>query len=366
MSPINKPLRNHGPVGRTSGTPKQDGAITKRGLDGSTSHRAGNPQAAVQHGGTPVPSPTSVDSLAGGSVVSQCGSCDVAVGQDGIRCDKCDSWFHPKPLCMGVSDRVIDAIREAGGAGVEYVCTHCRSRPVDTGAGSGMNSPGDPAIAQLFVMVKSLCTAITKLTDRVDSLAGHSGGVQQPVDPALLQKWVREDTRELLERDKRRDSIIIRGIPSDNIQASFTEIVQFLCLNLNIVLSDVVPLRPNLVRAKILVLLHWSELLSRSRNMAVSQFQSVYISRDLTYRQRQELREKRAAAAGGPRLTGGGGGIGSGSGSAGSSGSAGNNGVAVLNVPGSGGGSVGGVEQTPLPSVATPPLVGAPGAGLKM
>ena len=38
-------------------------------------------------------------------------------------------WFHPTPLRMGLSDRVIDAIREAGGEGIEFVCTQCRARP---------------------------------------------------------------------------------------------------------------------------------------------------------------------------------------------------------------------------------------------
>ena len=71
---------------------------------------------------------TCTDGLSGGSVVSSCGSCEVA-GQDGIGCDKCDNWFHPSPLCMGISDRVIDVIREAEGAGVENVCTQCKARP---------------------------------------------------------------------------------------------------------------------------------------------------------------------------------------------------------------------------------------------
>lgn len=38
--------------------------------------------------------------------------------------------YHLKLLCMGVSAKVTDAIREASGVGVEFVCTQCRAHHI--------------------------------------------------------------------------------------------------------------------------------------------------------------------------------------------------------------------------------------------
>ena len=289
-----KSLKNFGPAGHSSRTPKQDGAITRtKGLVGTLSQKGGNPRSA-DHDGTPVSSRT--DGLSGGSVVS-CGSCEVAVGQDGIGCDKCDNWFHPSPLCMGVSDRLIDVIREAGGAGVEYVCTQCRARP--TVAGASKDSPSDPAIAQLFVMVRSLCSAIAKLTERVGSLASHSSSASsiQATSGNELRMSIREEIVEMDERRKRKESVIFRDVKvesNEDARTTIVNIARFL-LNTTPPMSDLFCIDRNkgLYRVKIDDDDTRRKLVMEAKNLRNNHaFNGIYINRDLTYKQRKELYER--------------------------------------------------------------------------
>lgn len=272
---------------------KQDGNTPKSRLVGTSSRQGGNPgpRSADHHGAT-----VCIDSQSGGSVVSFCGSCEAAVGQDSIGCDRCDNWFHPTSICMGVSERVIDAIREAGGAGVEYVCTQCRARP----AGTCKDSPGDPAIAQLFVMVRSLCAAIAKLTDRVDALSSHSSSAMSTPGTSgeELRFSIREEIVEMEERRKRKDSVIFRGVmveSNDDAMSSIVSITRSL-LNTAPVMTDLFCIDRNkgLYRVKISDDDTRRKLLMEAKNLRDKpEFNGVYVNRDLTYKQRKELYERR-------------------------------------------------------------------------
>ena len=184
-----------------------------------------------------------------------CGTCNTEIGnEDSLECELCSTWTHASQECSGLPYKVFKNIVDFSKHGVTYVCTSCRLRR-DKG---GSKTTGE--LTQLFETVKGLSSAVAKLSVEIRELkshgnirgAGPSTGPQHSVDPAVLQKWVREDTRELLERDKRKDSIIIRGISSNNIQTSFTEIAKFLCPNLNIILFFPIlsPLRPILFAPK--------------------------------------------------------------------------------------------------------------------
>lgn len=53
--------------------------------------------------------------------------------------------------------------------GVEFFCTKHKAHHITMGFGA-KNATGDPAVAQLFVLVKSLCSAVTKLNEPVDAI----------------------------------------------------------------------------------------------------------------------------------------------------------------------------------------------------
>ena len=43
------------------------------------------------------------------------------VDEDGIGCDESHTWFLISSLCIGLSERFIRAIHEAGGEGIELI-----------------------------------------------------------------------------------------------------------------------------------------------------------------------------------------------------------------------------------------------------
>ena len=105
---------------------------------------------------------------------------------------------------------------------------------------------------------------------------------------------VREQVKELYERDKRRNSIIVKGIPLASLQVTFSKVSKFLCPDSgNIVLSDVVPIKDNIIRTKVLNFSQRRNLLSNTKKLLNSPFPNVFISQNRTYAQRSEFKSKR-------------------------------------------------------------------------
>lgn len=56
-----------------------------------------------------------------------------------IGCDKCPLWLHDSPLCMGLSQSIIQSLKEGGDA-LLFVCTGCRVG--NSGGASGVGGGG--------------------------------------------------------------------------------------------------------------------------------------------------------------------------------------------------------------------------------
>ena len=135
---------------------------------------------------------------------------------------------------------------------------------------------------------------IAALRDEIRCLRSEphqsSAGPSVVRDPAVRDS-IREEIRELHDRDKRRSSIVIRGLCHDaNFVYSFNEVVASIWPDVSPpVLRDIFPIRANLVRATIEDGTMRRELLARCNCLKNSSFSQVFISRDLTRAQRQEL-----------------------------------------------------------------------------
>ncbi|KAK3871267.1 hypothetical protein Pcinc_023582 [Petrolisthes cinctipes] len=103
---------------------------------------------------------------------------------------------------------------------------------------------------------------------------------------------------EIREREKRTKSVIVRGLGSDlqTINDRLKDVVSHLLgPNKDITLSHIVPINDDLVRREIVDDVLRKELIQASRNLKTSlNFNKVYIHKDLTYRQRQELQVRRS------------------------------------------------------------------------
>lgn len=301
-------------------TPVGVGAKQKRPV-GRPQDR-GNPARGTPPPLRPAPVEPLIPALGGStSSSSTCDNCELPVGRDSIGCDKCDKWYHPSPLCMGLSELVIEAIREAGGIGIEFICTHCRISP-----SPGSNMQGNPALSQLAVMVKSLCVAVAKLTDRVDHLSSQSQSVSppqpsstdeirnlvreemrsqsqsapplQPSSAEDIRNLIRDEISEMEERKKRRDSIVFRGIRADTDGDALVKIkeVVYRLLNFHPPLTNLhcINKEKGLYRVKVSDDDQRTQLLGVAKELRnVPEYRGVFVNKDLTYKQRQVLYERR-------------------------------------------------------------------------
>ena len=109
---------------------------------------------------------------------------------------------------------------------------------------------------------------------------------------------IREELVELREREKRKDSVVVRGLDFVNeidFQNSFDQLSTSL-INKSIHLSDITQLNTRFVRARIANKEDRSLLLSSTGRLKNSRlFSSVFVSRDLTFRQREEIRRRRSS-----------------------------------------------------------------------
>ena len=111
---------------------------------------------------------------------------------------------------------------------------------------------------------------------------------------------VRRELRELLERDKRRESVIIRGLSASSPAALVTKFGEMTekVMGFRVELTAVVPIpnHPDLWRAKIMCNDDRKRVLDGAKKLCGTEYKDVYIRRDLTYAQRGELRQRRLEA----------------------------------------------------------------------
>ena len=282
-----------------------------------------------------------------------CGTCCRDVGDKAIGCDECETWVHNTEMCSGLSMDMIQAIDRYEGAGIKFVCTKCR---LDFSAKRG-GSPSSSTEMHLVELVKHLsqqmmgiCSVVQQLKAEIcmirqpesaltnstnQTINQPTAHVPMPPDPNLMtsasgakpltvsgppspeyRKVVREELRELQEQQKRRASLVIRGLGADSAGAAvraFEEVTEFL-IDQKVTLTDVVriPSESDLYRGKVADDATRKLILDRAKQLKdAAQFGTVFIRRDLTFKQRSELRMRREAAAlttssnrpGGPRST---------------------------------------------------------------
>ena len=246
---------------------------------------------------------------------AECGLCRQVVGSDAIGCDSCSVWFHPRPDCTGLSTNAIIVIQEEGGNAIQFKCSLClcNSRSNTSPARNGQDR--DTGLKQIYEIVKALSVNmavlaqnVTKLSETVISMntqsrspANNNSVVSQP-NNQIDRKELYSELFEFEERKKRAKSIIVRGVSAnDNTQFGdiFTAVCSYLLPNMPPVSGDVVCIdrEKKLYRVE----LHTREakigLLENAKKLAGHHdWGSIYISRDLTWTQRQAQVQIRAQA----------------------------------------------------------------------
>ena len=118
-----------------------------------------------------------------------------------------------------------------------------------------------------------------------------------PPNIDYLRLLIRKEAREMEERQKRKTSIIIRGIQAQSaatLKPVFDQVCNHL-LGSVVPLTDIVCINKEvcIIRAKIHDEVR-KQLLDNAKRLRNSTFSDVFINRDLTYKQSGELRIRRA------------------------------------------------------------------------
>ena len=232
--------------------------------------------------------------------VRGCAQCKTQVSGRGISCGKCRKLFHAETACLGVSECVVGALLEATDGSVHYMCCSCRFRV----EGLGGSESGD-ALSQMLCIIGDLAARVRGLSDDMAAIhrmcpPGDLSG-SQPEEGSSRPSSVVDEVREVMEREKRKSSIILRGLgslPVDQVQQAFDGICQYLGLE-SAVLVDVIKVNDNTYRAKIVDHRHRLGILASARNLRNStDYRRVFVQRDLTYAQRSEVIARRVSRRG--------------------------------------------------------------------
>ena len=115
---------------------------------------------------------------------------------------------------------------------------------------------------------------------------------------SLYQNIARKEYIEMDERKKRQNSVFLRGFgpqtAADSFPAAMNKISQYL-IRKDITVSNVQLIKPGLFRCDILNSVDRQSVLEAAKNLKNnSEFEGVFVRRDLTYNQRMELTARRA------------------------------------------------------------------------
>ena len=234
-----------------------------------------------------------------GAGMATCGTCgcrmDVA---SRVACSDCGMIFHADTICVGVSARSIQCLLEEGGSAIRYFCCACRysfkSRADDKIDG---DCGKEGSFTQLLEMVGALAGQVRDLIKKVGSIDGNRVQGQTQHVNSLGSQALQSEIREFHEREKRKSSIIIRGLEVINkagIQREMNKICQALNIK-SVGLLNICSLSPKgTFRATVEDNESRRTLLENVKRLKnVVEYRKVYINRDLTYQQRQQLKARK-------------------------------------------------------------------------
>ena len=215
-----------------------------------------------------------------------CGLCRLPTELAKVECTDCKEKFHGEPLCLGVKPEVCAVLLADTDGAVLYRCCSCR-----------LKRPNDPAgLSQLTNIVGELVRAVR--TEKVHCRPAPTQAEAQQAPSS--RDTILAQVREVREREKRRDCIVIRGFRNMSVDV-LRDQMAVICDLLDIqpvVMTDVQVIGDsNYFRARVTDADNRKELLLRCHQLRNSEeFSRVYINRDLTFQQRQDLRNRRTVA----------------------------------------------------------------------
>ena len=222
---------------------------------------------------------------------------------------------------MGVPVRHIEVLLETRDGAINYVCCECRiGRREDEDTHTDLVDRSH-ALKQLMTAVQGVVGELREvkselrmkrvetnnpLNEVTRTTAERQAQVRSEgssVRGAPLSEDFLRSVREINERDKRKRSIVIRGLGDlaiGDAADKIKEVCAFLGLG-NIVVTDIVKVHSSLFRGTIADVESRLKLLIEAKKLKDSVHRNIFIQRDLTYMQRQQLALRRSQGGGAHR-----------------------------------------------------------------
>lgn len=258
-----------------------------------------------------------------------CGTCKLVVGNEAIGCDQCDGWYHPGSMCMGLPDSLISDIVRLQGGGIKFVCLTCRLSPGGTNSPSTNSlstprsrTPGQTSslaqnstFKQMSEMVMALCSTVARLSNQIAELqqsvtvltqtqtqrpVSFSPTANAPPSPDSLRLTIQEEIIEMREREKRYKSVILRGLLRNTTEQVCQKVkeISLVLIQKEVILENVscINNERGIFRGTINNDEDRKAIILQAKHLKqTSDFSTIYIHKDLTYKQRQAFFSKRNA-----------------------------------------------------------------------
>ena len=138
----------------------------------------------------------------------KCRFCNMLVVGGFINCVVCKSSFHADSMCVGVGADAIKVLLADRGGAVTYRCCQCR-----------LGDPGDSGgYNQLVHIVGDLVRELKSLKLRDSRAPISTVDVSGQGNQSVSRETVLNHVRELREREKRADFIILRGLGNVSLE----------------------------------------------------------------------------------------------------------------------------------------------------
>ena len=221
-----------------------------------------------------------------------CITCNQEVVGDSICCNGCQRWVHLKQGCSGLPTRLGTEIIKSSSDAIQYICTACRA--------TSQNQPNSinkltQCIEQLFLTVQGLASKVAEIDQWRETRQAQENSMA-PMDNNQIRSMIKSELVELREQDKRRSSVVVRGIiyrTADDFKNKFNQVSNRL-LGRTVIMSGLTLINSRIVRFNVDNREDRVQLLSSSPKLkTMKELNHIFISKDLTYKQRSELLNRR-------------------------------------------------------------------------